>query len=35
MILYLIRHGQSEADLKNVIECNADFDLTELGYKKQ
>lgn len=34
MKLYLIRHGQTEGDLKNVIECNADFDLTELGYKQ-
>lgn len=29
--LILIRHGQSEADLLGVIECNADFPLTQLG----
>ncbi len=34
MKIFLIRHGQSEADLKNVIECNADFDLTEHGKKQ-
>lgn len=34
MKLFLIRHGQSEADLLNVIECNADFNLTELGLKQ-
>jgi len=31
MKLILIRHGQSEADLTGVIECNADFNLTEKG----
>lgn len=34
MNLYLIRHGQTEGDLKNVIECNADFELSELGYQQ-
>ena len=29
--LYLIRHGYTEGDEKNVIECNADFGLTEMG----
>jgi 2,3-bisphosphoglycerate-dependent phosphoglycerate mutase len=31
MDLFLIRHGQSEADLLNVHEGRADFSLTELG----
>jgi len=31
MKVFLIRHGQSEADLTGVIECNADFNLTEKG----
>lgn len=34
MKLLMIRHGQSEADVKNVIECNADFDLTDLGVEQ-
>lgn len=29
--LVLVRHGQSEADLLKVIECNADFALTNTG----
>ncbi|HEY9839707.1 MAG: histidine phosphatase family protein [Candidatus Sericytochromatia bacterium] len=32
--LILIRHGQSEADLLGVIECNADFPLTALGLEQ-
>jgi len=34
MDLIIIRHGQSEADILNVIEGRADFNLTELGYKQ-
>lgn len=34
MKLFLVRHGQSEGDLKNIIEGNADFDLTEYGYQQ-
>ena len=34
MELLIIRHGQSEADILNVIEGRADFDLTELGRKQ-
>jgi 2,3-bisphosphoglycerate-dependent phosphoglycerate mutase len=30
----MIRHGQSEADILNVFEGRADFNLTELGYKQ-
>ena len=31
MTLLIIRHGQSEADVLNLMEGRADFDLTELG----
>jgi 2,3-bisphosphoglycerate-dependent phosphoglycerate mutase len=34
MDLLIIRHGQSEADILNVIEGRADFNLTELGEKQ-
>ena len=34
MRLLIIRHGQSEADLINVYEGIADFELTELGHKQ-
>ena len=34
MRLLIIRHGQSEADLLNVYEGRADFELTELGHKQ-
>ena len=34
MRLLIIRHGQSEADLINVYEGRADFELTELGHKQ-
>jgi len=34
MDILVIRHGQSEADILNVIEGRADFPLTELGYKQ-
>ncbi len=34
MDLFLIRHGQSEADLLNVHEGRADFPLTELGTRQ-
>lgn len=34
MNLLVIRHGQSEADILNVIEGRADFELTELGKKQ-
>ena len=34
MDLLVIRHGQSEADILNVIEGRADFNLTELGQKQ-
>ncbi|MGI5854323.1 MAG: phosphoglycerate mutase family protein, partial [Bacillota bacterium] len=32
MVLLVIRHGQSEADILNVIEGRADFPLTDLGH---
>ena len=34
MELLVIRHGQSEADILNVIEGRADYSLTELGYRQ-
>lgn len=34
MELFLIRHGQSEADILNVHEGKADFPLTDLGIKQ-
>ena len=34
MDLLVIRHGQSEADILNVIEGRADFSLTELGNRQ-
>jgi len=34
MDILVIRHGQSEADILNVIEGRADFSLTELGHKQ-
>ena len=34
MELLVIRHGQSEADILNVIEGRADFSLTELGIQQ-
>lgn len=34
MNLLIIRHGQSEADILNVIEGRADFELTELGKRQ-
>ena len=34
MDLLVIRHGQSEADILNVIEGRANFNLTELGHKQ-
>jgi len=34
MDLLIIRHGQSEADILNVIEGRADFNLTELGQQQ-
>jgi 2,3-bisphosphoglycerate-dependent phosphoglycerate mutase len=34
MDLLVIRHGQSEADILNVIEGRADFNLTELGVQQ-
>jgi len=34
MDLLVIRHGQSEADILNVIEGRADFNLTELGQQQ-
>ena len=34
MDLFIIRHGQSEADILNVMEGRADFNLTPLGYKQ-
>lgn len=34
MILYIARHGESEADLLNVVEGNADYKLTEEGVKQ-
>ena len=34
MDLLVIRHGQSEADILNVIEGRADFNLTELGNRQ-
>jgi len=34
MDILVIRHGQSEADILNVIEGRADFPLTELGHKQ-
>ena len=34
MDLLIIRHGQSEADILNVIEGRADFNLTELGFRQ-
>lgn len=34
MILLIIRHGESEADILNVYEGRADFELTERGHKQ-
>lgn len=34
MILLLIRHGESEADLLNVHEVRADFELTQRGHEQ-
>ncbi|MGM0885326.1 MAG: phosphoglycerate mutase family protein, partial [Bacillota bacterium] len=34
MEILLIRHGESEADILNVHEGRADFQLTELGRKQ-
>ena len=34
MELLVIRHGQSEADILNVIEGRANFNLTDLGYQQ-
>lgn len=34
MQLIIVRHGESEADLINVIEGRADFSLTEAGHKQ-
>ena len=34
MDLFVIRHGQSEADILKVIEGRANFNLTELGHKQ-
>ena len=34
MDLFIIRHGQSEADILNVMEGRANFNLTPLGYKQ-
>jgi 2,3-bisphosphoglycerate-dependent phosphoglycerate mutase len=34
MDLLIIRHGQSEADILEVMEGRADFNLTELGHKQ-
>lgn len=34
MILLLIRHGESEADILNVHEGRADFELTQRGHKQ-
>ena len=34
MILLIIRHGESEADVLNVHEGRADFELTERGHKQ-
>lgn len=34
MNLLIIRHGESEADILNVIEGRADFELTELGERQ-
>ncbi|WP_096439617.1 histidine phosphatase family protein [Alteribacter populi] len=34
MILYLIRHGQSEANVKGIIQGHAEFPLSELGKKQ-
>ena len=34
MILLVIRHGESEADILNVHEGRADFELTEKGHKQ-
>lgn len=34
MIIIILRHGQSEADLLNVHEGRANFDLTDLGIKQ-
>ena len=34
MELLIIRHGQSEADILNVIEGRANFNLTDLGYQQ-
>ena len=34
MDLLVIRHGQSEADILQVIEGRADFSLTELGMRQ-
>lgn len=34
MILLIIRHGESEADILNVHEGRADFELTERGHKQ-
>lgn len=34
MILLIIRHGESEADLLDVYEGRADFPLTERGHRQ-
>lgn len=34
MILLIIRHGESEADILNVHESRADFALTDRGHKQ-
>ena len=34
MDILIIRHGQSEADILNVLEGRADFALTELGHRQ-
>ena len=34
MKILLIRHGESEADILNVHEGRADFELTERGYQQ-
>ena len=34
MILLVIRHGESEADLLDVHEGRADFELTERGHEQ-
>ena len=34
MKLLIIRHGQSEADILDVYEGRADYELTELGHRQ-